>query len=236
MHIRPPPGLDEFVNGAPLLPSNPIRREAEERGLASVKGVDDESSLLELAKSLGNPIRNSSGDFLRELRVTPCTVARPNTLSATFGTGSFPLHTDTAFWPLPARFLIMRAIGDNRRPTTVCPFRELITLGGERLTTAIRKSVWLLRGPTRSIYCEMAFRARNDCRGFRYDRQCMTPGNPAAQEVDEYISSELPESVVQQVSWSTGTAIVVANWQSLHGRGPEPPREQERILQRIYVE
>lgn len=216
--------------------STPISREAEERGLATVKGIDDRGSLLELARSLGNPLRNADGEFMRELRVVPCTVARPSTLSAAFGSGSFPLHTDTAFWAVPARFLVMRAIGDNRRPTTVCPFGELFGLAGERLATAIRKSVWTLKGSTRSLYCEMAFRTSNQCRGFRYDRQCMAPANPAAREVDEYIRSRLPETAVQQISWSDGTAVVIANWQSLHGRGPEPPQEQERILQRIYVE
>ena len=178
--------------------STPISREAEERGLASVKGIDDGKSLLELAKSLGNPIRNHRGEFMRELRVMPRTVARPNTLSATFGTGRFPLHTDTALWTVPARFLVMRAIGDTRRSTTVCPFGKLFALAGERLTTAIRKSIWTLKGETASIYCEMAFRTPNHCCGFRYDRQCMAPANPAAQEVAEYLSSEQSETPVQK--------------------------------------
>src|ERR1700679_2753734 len=102
-----------------MLRTTPISREAEERGFVQISGIDDKDSLFELARSLGNPIKTSSDEFLRELRVRPCTIARPNTLSAMFGVGGFPLHTDTAFWALPARFLVMRVIGDNRRPTTL---------------------------------------------------------------------------------------------------------------------
>jgi hypothetical protein len=215
--------------------STPISREAEERGFVQISGIDDKDSLLELARSLGNPIRTSSGEFMRELRVVPSAIARPNTLSAMFGVGGFPLHTDTAFWALPARFLVMRVIGDNRRPTTLFPFGDLLSLAGVRMTNAIRTSVWRLKSTTGWVYCEMAFRTPNGGHGFRYDRQCMTPANSAARKVDEYICSQLPETAINRIVWSETTAMVVANWQSLHGRGPEPPQEQQRILQRIYV-
>ena len=208
-------------------------REAEERGMAYVNGICDSSSLLELAKGLGKPLQAATGEFIRSSRVVPSTMARPHTLSAAFGSGRFPLHTDTAFWTLPARFLVMRAIGDTRRTTTVCPLSDLFELGGESLTTVVRKSVWSLRASTGSIYCEMSFRGPNRCLGFRYDGQCMTPANSAAQEVNEYLTSAAPEMATQLISWSEGTAVVIANWLSLHGRGPKPPDEQERIVQRI---
>jgi hypothetical protein len=51
------------------------------------------------------------------------------------------LHTDTAFWALPARFLVMRATGDKRRTTRVCPFDELLAHGGNSLAVAINKAV-----------------------------------------------------------------------------------------------
>jgi hypothetical protein len=63
----------------------------------------------------------------------------------------------------------------------------------------------------------------------------MAPANAAAQETEEFICAGLFKAAVQQVQWSDGAAIVIANWQALHGRGPEPWQEEERILQRIYV-
>ncbi|HWF37566.1 MAG TPA: hypothetical protein VG322_03545 [Candidatus Acidoferrales bacterium] len=212
-----------------------MSREAEKRGLVAVKGVNDKDSLLELARSLGRPIAGADGHLIKELRVKHRAAALPCTLSAAFGTASFPLHTDTAFWKVPARFLVMRAIGDVRRPTMVYPFSELFVLTSERLFEACRRAVWTLKSSTGPVYCGMTFRASDESRGFRYDRQCMAPANSAAREVDEYMHFEAVGAAVRQVSWSDGTAVVIANWQALHGRGPEPPQEAERILQRIYV-
>lgn len=214
----------------------PTKREVEERGLAFVPGVDDGSSLLDLARSLGDPVPSADGKFVKTLKVIPHKAAHPRTLSAAFGSGSFPLHTDTAFWTVPARFLVLRAIGDTRRSTMACPISDILELGGRKLTTVVGKSVWSLRTSTGSVYCEMSFRGPDQRLGFRYDRQCMTPANSAAQEVDEFMSSGLPETATQQISWADGIAVVIANWHSLHGRGPKPPLEQERILQRVYVE
>ena len=211
-----------------------MSREAEEARSVTVKGVNDKDSLLELARSLGSPIAGADGQLVREW-VMHRTAARSCTLSATFGTASFPLHTDTAFWKVPARFLVMRAIGDVRRPTIVCPFSELFALTSERLMEAGRRAVWMLTSSTGPVYCGMTFRASDQGRGFRYDRQCMAPVNSAAREVDEYMHFEAVDTAVRPVSWADGIAVVIANWQALHGRGPEPPHEAERILQRIYV-
>ena len=213
----------------------PIIQEAEERGATTIRGIHDGESLLELARSLGSPLQNADGGYVKELRVGSSKIARPFTLSATFGAGSFPLHTDTAFWPLPARLLLMRVVGDHRRPTTFCAFRAMLELAGAKLTNAMCKSMWALKTPAGSAYGEMTIRRDGKRLGFRYDRQCMTPANTAAREVDECIRSGILETAVQQMYWSDGVALVVANWQCLHGRGPEPPQELERILQRIYV-
>jgi hypothetical protein len=214
----------------------PTIDEIEECGWMSVEGVNSAGALLELARSIGNPLCSSNGEIVRELRVTPAQLAKPLSLSATFGTNSFPLHTDTAFWGVPARFLVMRVAGDTRRPTTVCPIRELFGIEGSRLRTMAYRSSWVLRMSAGSIYSQMVFRSQDGRQGFRYDRQCMKPANVAAKEVGEYISEVLPLTSQRQIQWSCETAVVIANWHTLHGRGPEPPQEQERILQRIYVE
>ena len=67
-------------------------------------------------------------------------------MSAQFGMGEFPLHTDTAFWTIPARFLILRVSGDTRRPTTLLSFRKLINRGLID-TNLMNRSVWTLRNP-----------------------------------------------------------------------------------------
>ena len=208
--------------------------EVEQRGWTHIEGIDNEASLLGLAKSIGRPLRSATGEFVKELRIMPCSEAAPKTLSGTFGTGGFPLHTDTAFWAVPARYLVMRVIGDKRRTTPVCAFSTLFERSGGLKVESIQKSVWSLRASTGAVYCKMTLPTRTASPGLRYDRQCMTPANAAAREVEAFLSS-LTDNVVQEISWSDGMAVVIDNWRSLHGRGQEPPQERSRILQRIYV-
>ena len=40
---------------------------------------------------------------------------------------------------------------------------------------------------------------------------------------------------VREIDWSTDGAVVISNWTTLHGRGPAPTEERERVLERVYV-
>jgi hypothetical protein len=186
--------------------------------------------------SLGRPVENAHHELISELRVAANAEARPLTLSATFGTGAFPLHTDTAFWPTPARFLVMLADGDVRRTTAVCSMRRILNSGGINLMNLIEKSVWVLRGKDGSHYAQMTLSTKGIRLGVRFDRQCMKPANASARDVAAYFDIDDCASSVEHLEWRPHTAVVISNWHALHGRGLQPPNEQQRILQRIYVE
>lgn len=205
----------------------------EERGWVLVPGISSSAELLELAKSIGSPTPSPSGELVKKIGVISEADATPGTLSATFGTKSFPLHTDTAFWAIPARYLILRVRGDTRRHTTVLPFQRVFQGGGQARELAER-SVWFLRTPSISAYCSMGFSVGR-FRGWRYDRQCMFPVNRAAHELVEVLGPLEEHGFLEQVNWSPGVTVVISNWKVLHGRGPEPVQERERVLERIYV-
>jgi hypothetical protein len=121
-------------------------------GWLTVEGVDGPSAMMDLAHILGVPLPCPTGDVIKRIRIKSYSEARKGTLSAQFGTGEFPLHTDTAFWSIPARFLILRVSGDIRRPTTVLPFQKLINRGLlDR--NLMKRSVWTLRTPSKADYC-----------------------------------------------------------------------------------
>jgi hypothetical protein len=208
----------------------------QDRGWAHIPGVNGSSELLSLAMSLGKPVENARHELISELRVAASADARPLTLSAAFGTGAFPLHTDTAFWPTPARFLVMLAEGDIRRTTTVCSIRRIMESGGYRLMNLIEKSVWIVRGKDGSRYGQMTLSTQSIRSGVRFDRQCMKPANDSAREVAAYLDTGDCAATVEHLEWKPHTAVVISNWQTLHGRGSQPPNEQQRILKRIYVE
>lgn len=205
------------------------------RGWVRVHGIDSKEAMVELAKSIGNPINSPSGKLVKELRPQETKDARENTLSSKYGTGNFPLHTDTAFWPVPARYLVFRVHGDVRRPTIVRPFEDVLDRGGSKLSSLIERSVWIVRTPFVQFYASFLFRIE-DTWGYRYDKQCMSPANAAAKEVEEIIQGLVLAKEGDAIDWSEGGAVIVSNWSALHGRGIQPNREKNRILERIYIQ
>ena len=209
--------------------------ELETRGWACLTGVTSRSELLELARSIGHPVPSPTGELVKELTPTLRADARKGTLSDTYGTGLFPLHTDTAFWPVPSRYVVLRVRGDIRRHTTVLTFADLLREGTAELYALAERSVWLVRTPSKSFYCSMKFRSRGTT-GWRYDRQCMIPVNDAAVKVQELLRPLLLGDRIHYINWTDDLAVVLCNWEVLHGRGPSPPCENGRILERVYVE
>ena len=208
--------------------------ELEGRGWARISGVSSQSSLIELANMIGLPLPHPNGQIVKEVRVTAAGAAKPCTLSSRFGTQSFPLHTDGAFLPVPARYLVLRVVGDTRRPTTVLPFRKVIGEFGDSAIEWAERSVWHLRTPSHSTYCSMRFRVGGFA-GWRFDGQCMFPANATARQMVNAIGNQAIQKHVQQINWSTDCAVVISNWTALHGRGLPPVEEQERVLERVYV-
>src|SRR5438552_3631395 len=164
--------------------------ELEARGWTCVGGITGRSELLELARSVGKPVPSPTGELIKELSPVLQPDGRKGTLSDTYAGGKFPLHTDTAFWPIPSRYILLRVRGDIRRCTTILTFTDLFRGGPDIMRTLASESVWLARTRSRSAYCSMRFRC-GDAVGWRYDPQCMIPANSAAARVQKMVGSVL---------------------------------------------
>jgi hypothetical protein len=208
--------------------------ELNTRGWMLVNGISSQADILELGKALGSPVRTPNGELVKEIRRVPRDEAPPGSQSAIYGTGPFPLHTDTVFWPLPVRYVILRGYGDTRRPTTVKSFPELVRNCDTQFHVCARDSVWLVRAGSKSFYCSMQFR-HNDSHGWRYDADLMVPANDAAVNVDRVLRPLVTNDVDETITWSGDKAVVFSNWTALHGRGPQPSDEGIRVIERLYV-
>ena len=198
-------------------------------------GVTSAEDLLEIGDALGQPVASPNGEMIREIRVTHSDNARAGTQSATHSTG--PLHTDTAFWPLPARYVILRAMGDIRRPTTVMSFAHLLEACAPGVLALVQQSVWLIgnaSGNLRKFYCSIRFQTDNSS-GMRYDANCMMAANVAAERVDYVLRPLARDCHTDHISWTGSNAAILSNWRVLHGRGPQPPNEGSRLIQRLYA-
>lgn len=185
---------------------------------------------LSLARALGEPIQSPSGELVRELVPKAPADANFGTFSYAYGKASFPLHTDTAFWPLPARYLVMRVTGDTRRPTLIAPIPLPLSAA---TASNVQSSIWVVNG-ARPFYCSMQFRHHGNL-GFRYDPMLMQPANESAAKVQPILSVLLAGLPCFALDWAAVGTVIVDNWRTLHGRGPEPLLEGKRVLERVYV-
>ncbi|QDV77284.1 Taurine catabolism dioxygenase TauD, TfdA family [Planctomycetes bacterium K2D] len=214
----------------------PLKIMLAEAGWATVPGITSESELIELARSLGSILPNSRGESVSVLNPIPEELGREGTLTSNWGKGAFPLHTDTAFWPAPARFIVFRATGDLRRRTRLLAFANIFERIDAKQQQHLDTSVWRIDAPKPSHYCSMRFKAGSYL-GVRYDPSCMRPANQAAVSTQISMASILEECRQQEhfFEWHHDTALVVDNWTTLHGRDVAPREELNRTLERIYV-
>ena len=210
------------------------KEQLESAGWVQIHGISNDADLLEVARSLGTPVRSHEGGFIKSITPMSEAQAKPKTLSATHGIGPFPAHTDTAFWTLPCRYIVMRVVGDIRRSTTVLRFADIFHQCDRSDQSTAEHSVWRVNILGRQFYCSMRFQDSNSW-GWRYDAQCMYPANSAAQKMYELIPRVIISTRQEIVNWSNDCAVVVANWRALHGRGSAPSKEGTRELHRIYV-
>ncbi len=208
--------------------------ELKEIGWTLVEGVASQEDLLELGRAVGRPVPSPNGELVKEIRRTSADEAPPGSQSSIYGTGPFPLHTDTAFWPIPARYVILRGHGDTRRPTTVTGFSDLLRDYDDDFFALADESVWIVKTSTTCCYCSLRFR-NDDSIGWRYDADLMLPANDAAKSVNSVLRRLVFTGSTDEIKWSGTAAAVISNWCALHGRGPEPPDEGVRIIERLYV-
>jgi alpha-ketoglutarate-dependent taurine dioxygenase len=206
----------------------------KEKGWMIVDGISSASELLELGKEIGNPVLAPNGELVKEIRHIPKENALPESQSSIYGSGPFPLHTDTVFWPLPIRFVLFRASGDVRRPTTVKQIGDLLQKVDKTFISLCDRTVWYVGPRTKRFYCSLRFR-NGDLTGWRYDADLMTPANHAANEVEKILRPLAFQKTTDQITWSGNNAAIISNWDILHGRGSQPSNEGERIIERLYV-
>lgn len=207
----------------------------EKNGWEHYPDIKDTSGFLDLARSLGSIWIDSGEQELRRLSCMEKPLAPPGTLSRTYGTGAFPLHTDTAFWSIPCRYLVLMIEGDSRRRTHLLHFQELRDRLPPKARNGMDHAIWRIRASAGPKYLRSFFRCGPQT-GWRQDLTTMIPVNDHAACLADALSHEcrnLDNSIA--FSWETGGALVIDNWAMLHARGHPPQGEEARTVIRAYV-
>lgn len=166
------------------------------------------------------------GPALSTLRPVAPAEAQPNSLSARYGTGSQPLHTDGAHLPKPPDIVVLACAGTSTTPT-----RLWNPKGRGFLWDAwhlVRHGVFLVSSGNDSFFAT----AYDVGLGvFRYDPGCMLPADERARKVTQHFETAMSDATDHH--WSEpGLVLLIDNRRVLHARASadhEPQREIQRL-------
>jgi hypothetical protein len=194
---------------------------AEKEGWAS--GSGDVDSIRQQAASLGwIEVAPRRGDpTVSALRPVDASAAHPKSLSATYGLGQQPLHTDGAHLPDPPDLVVLVSQRSSATPTRL--WRPAPTIPW----VALRHGMFLVRNGRDSFYAPALSGSR-----YRYDPGCMAACDARAREVEQYFMKQLAEAATHE--WSdAGQVLVVDNRHVLHARSALTKDDLDRELTRV---
>lgn len=170
------------------------------------------------------PIR-SGEPAVATLRPKSAAEAPLNSLSAKYGRGAQPLHTDGAHLKMPPHIVVLYAPTSNATPTLLWSPHE--SPSGP-VPPSAHDGVFVVDGGRDRFYAT-AFTTES---GLRYDPGCMTPADARSREAAAYFRQVV--EVAHQHSWSMdGMLLLIDNRQALHARAAVAQGDGNRQIQRV---
>lgn len=145
----------------------------------------------------------------------------------------FPLHTDTAHWFRPARYVVLACVAPGRgaRKTQLLHWDSLNLTNAD--CESIRNGVFqIVRGKQSFLSQIIDHRL-----GFiRVDFQCMVPFGNIARDAQLCVETAVQVSPKIEIDWAQGRILIIDNWRILHGRASSKEEDSDRELIRVLIE
>lgn len=203
-------------------------------GFLEIGEISSKNELLRLASSIGKIIPHPNGEKLYSLSPSAGKKSVKGTFSNKFGLSEFPLHSDTAFWSQPPRYIVMGMIGVSSCNTQLIAWSEIFSLLSAQAKIYANSATYLIDTIEGKKYASLLFSV-NGVRGFRFDPCCMKPQNKAARRFHEEMIEIQQKLNTKKIVWTGEKAVVIDNWKYLHGRSSVSANEDKRELLRIYI-
>lgn len=208
--------------------------ELEEKGWIEIDEELSDNELLGLAKSIGVILPHPNGKNIDTIIPKKPEQSINNSLSYRFGYDSFPLHSDTAFWTKPARYILLTSENVSKTATTIITFNQIIEKFTEEDFINLEQAVYLVKIPNKTFYTKLKQRFDNEyC--FRYDTSTMKPSNDCAKKIEGRLNEIFQSLKLIKINWVPNKIIILDNWKTLHGR-ESIQEDLNRKLKRIYIQ
>lgn len=205
----------------------------KKKGWTEFKSGSTDSELISIASNIGEITKHPNGQCVFSLKPKLANDAVKGTFSNMHGLNDFPLHTDTAFYKKPARYILMHSVNPSNCNTTLLlknSFWDLMTTAEK---TKAERAIYLVKTNQEKFYTSFIFRENNES-GFKYDPSCMFPVNKYAKEFDSLFNNIILDIPLIDIKWSGNKTIIIDNWNILHGR-KSAKNDIQRELKRIYI-
>lgn len=150
--------------------------------------------------------------------------AKPRSLSAVYGLGQLPLHTDGAHLERPPDFVVLISEAPS---TTATRLWVADTTSPTFPVDDAQHGVFLVDSGREKFYSTALSADHN----IRYDPGCMQACDPRAIRAAGYFASQ--ETTAKRVEWTGAGVLVIDNRRTLHGREAVAPTDGSRTLRRI---
>jgi len=213
-----------------------ISQDLKLQGWASLSvhsSSDLRSNIVAVAQDLGAIVARRPDKPIDTILPSGPGTARQSTLSHQYGLGALPLHSDTAHWTVPCRYIVLACaeIGTVNTPTLLVNADDPSFSPDERLL--LRSSTFLIKNGRKSFYSSLIDRKQ---RFTRFCPACMTPLTDSGMTAMNLYSMERQRDRVVTHRWEERNVLIIDNWRMLHGRGNETPADPLRRLLRVYVQ
>jgi len=212
-----------------------IQTSLEENGWAEVHSAFSDYELIDYVKIFGHIKNHPNGNIIDELRPKTKSLALKKSFSYHFELGIFPFHTDTAFWHLPAKYIVLYSDIKSSAATTLINFNTILDKANSNFKQLLKDSIFLEKTPKTAFYTKLLNRYSNSS-FIRFDPNTMSPLNKEAKEIYKTINEIVSKTSPYRVEWNTPKLVIIDNWNCLHGREEvNTVTDSNRKLKRIYL-
>lgn len=188
--------------------------------------------LMKVGDRLGTRIAGRAGSLEEVVKPLAADDAHPRSLSARYGLGVLPFHTELSHRPRPCRYLLLGCVNPGS-PATATMLLDWRTLSFSRDELSIlEEAPVLVRTGRRSFYSTImapggAF--------LRFDPGCLEALDERGRKAIRLIEDRVACAPSVAYDWRRGDILIIDNWRVLHGRGPSD-HGSGRCLARILVD
>ena len=208
-----------------------IKSALREHGYAVFDADTSDESLLKIASLFGVVVPGDRGDLVQSLLAQEKGKGSYGSFTYKVGYDAFPWHTDTAYWEVPVRYLMLTSEKPSPCATLARSFESLATNIDDFIYLAER-SVYLLNIPGRKRMLSPVIKKHEEM-GFRFDFHIYKPMNEEAKTLSGLIQEQLNKEF-QRIVWTGNNVLVLDNWRLIHAR-EDASQDKNRSLKRVYI-